>query len=105
MAKRETSKKTIAETTEKKPSVFAFFKSKQAQTIFGVFLMSFSVFLCIAFLSFFFKGQEDQSTIHHLTNRAVKSNNLLGKFGANLSHFFIYRGFGIAGFILSLIHI
>ena len=100
MAKRETSKKTIAETTEKKPSVFAFFKSKQAQTIFGVFLMSFSVFLCIAFLSFFFKGQEDQSTIHHLTNRAVKSNNLLGKFGANLSHFFIYRGFGIAGFIL-----
>ena len=102
MAKRETSKKTIAETTEKKPSVFAFFKSKQAQTIFGVFLMSFSVFLCIAFLSFFFKGQEDQSTIHHLTNRAVKSNNLLGKFGANLSHFFIYRGFGIAGFILAI---
>ncbi|WP_348667031.1 DNA translocase FtsK [uncultured Polaribacter sp.] len=102
MAKRETSKKTIAETTEKKPSVFAFFKSKQAQTIFGVFLMSFSVFLCIAFLSFFFKGQEDQSTIHHLTNRAVKSNNLLGKFGANLSHFFIYRGFGIAGFILAV---
>ena len=102
MAKRETSTKTIAETTEKKPSVFAFFKSKQAQTIFGVFLMSFSVFLCIAFLSFFFKGQEDQSTIHHLTNRAVKSNNLLGKFGANLSHFFIYRGFGIAGFILAV---
>ena len=64
--------------------------------------MSFSVFLCIAFLSFFFKGQEDQSTIHHLTNRAVKSNNLLGKFGANLSHFFIYRGFGIAGFILAV---
>ena len=102
MAKRETSTKTIAETTEKKPNVFAFFKSKQAQTIFGVFLMSFSFFLCIAFLSFFFKGQEDQSTIHHLTNRAVKSNNLLGKFGANLSHFFIYRGFGIAGFILAV---
>ena len=102
MAKRETSTKKIAETTEKKPSVFAFFKSKQAQTIFGVFLMSFSFFLCIAFLSFFFKGQEDQSTIHHLTNRAVKSNNLLGKFGANLSHFFIYRGFGIAGFILAV---
>ena len=102
MAKRETSTKKIAETTEKKPNVFAFFKSKQAQTIFGVFLMSFSFFLCIAFLSFFFKGQEDQSTIHHLTNRAVKSNNLLGKFGANLSHFFIYRGFGIAGFILAV---
>nr|AOE13367.1 cell division protein FtsK [uncultured bacterium] len=100
MAKRETNTKTIAETLEKKPSIFAFLKSKQAQTIFGIFLMSFSFFLCIAFLSFFFKGSEDQSTIHHLTNRAVKSNNLLGKFGANLSHFFIYRGFGIASFIL-----
>jgi len=56
MAKRETNTKTIAETLEKKPSIFAFLKSKQAQTIFGIFLMSFSFFLCIAFLSFFFKG-------------------------------------------------
>ena len=63
--------------------------------------MSFSFFLCIAFISFFSKGQEDQSTLHHLSDRAIKSENLLGKFGANLSHFFIFRGFGIAGFIIA----
>ena len=101
MAKRKPSAKKTMETSEKKPSVFAFLKTKQAQTIFGVFLMLFSLFICIAFISFFFNWQEDQSTLHQLTNRAVKSSNLLGKIGANLSHFFIYRGFGIAAFIIT----
>ena len=101
MAKKKPSAKKTMETSEKKPSVFAFLKTKQAQTIFGVFLMLFSLFICIAFISFFFNWQEDQSTLHQLTNRAVKSSNLLGKIGANLSHFFIYRGFGIAAFIIT----
>ncbi|EAR13066.1 putative FtsK/SpoIIIE-like protein [Polaribacter irgensii 23-P] len=101
MAKRNPSLKNKTDTTESKQSIFAFLKTKQAQTIFGFFLMSFSFFLCIAFISFFSKGQEDQSTLHHLSDRAIKSENLLGKFGANLSHFFIFRGFGIAGFIIA----
>ncbi|TXD49401.1 DNA translocase FtsK [Polaribacter sp. IC073] len=101
MAKRKPSTKKTTETSKKKPNIFAFLRTKQAQTIFGIFLMLFSLFLCIAFISFFFNWQEDQSTIHHLTDRAVKSNNLLGKIGANLSHFFIYKGFGIAAFTLS----
>ena len=101
MAKRKPSAKKTMETSERKPSVFAFLKTKQAQTIFGIFLMLFSLFICIAFISFFFNWQEDQSTLHQLTNRAVKSSNLLGKIGANLSHFFIYRGFGIAAFIIT----
>jgi S-DNA-T family DNA segregation ATPase FtsK/SpoIIIE len=102
MAKRKPSTKTTMNTSERKPSIFAFLKTKQAQTIFGIFLMLFSLFLCIAFISFFFNWQEDQSTLNQLTNRAVKSKNLLGKIGANLSHFFIYRGFGIAAFIIAL---
>ena len=101
MAKRKPSTEKTADNTERKPSVFAFLKTKQTQTIFGSFLMLFSIFLCIAFVSFFFNWQEDQSTIHQLSNRAVKSENLLGKIGANLGHFFIYKGFGIAAFIVS----
>ncbi|MDB4037098.1 DNA translocase FtsK [Polaribacter sp.] len=101
MAKRKPSTEKTAEKPERKPSVFAFLKTKQTQTIFGFFLMLFSLFLCIAFISFFFNWQEDQSTIHQLSNRAVKSENLLGKIGANLGHFFIYKGFGIAAFIVS----
>jgi S-DNA-T family DNA segregation ATPase FtsK/SpoIIIE len=102
MAKRKPSTKTTTDTSERKPSIFAFLKTKQAQTIFGIFLMLFSIFLCIAFISFFFNWQEDQSTLNQLTNRAVKSKNLLGKIGANLSHFFIYKGFGLAAFIVAL---
>ncbi|GAB7256352.1 DNA translocase FtsK [Polaribacter sp. OB-PA-B3] len=100
MAKRKPSVKKNTKTSENKPPIFAFLKTKQAQTILGFFLISFSVFLCIAFISFFFNWQEDQSTLDQLTNRSVKSNNLLGKIGANLSHFFIYKGFGIASFII-----
>ena len=101
MAKRKPSTEKVAEKSEIKRSFFAFLKTKQTQTIFGFFLMLFSLFLCIAFISFFFNWQEDQSTIHQLSNRAVKSENLLGKIGANLGHFFIYKGFGIAAFIVS----
>lgn len=101
MAKRKSSIEKAKETSKIKPSTFVFLKSKQAQTIFGIFLMLFSIFLGIAFISFFFSWQEDQSTIHQLTNRTVKSENLLGKIGANLSYFFIYKGFGIAAFTIS----
>jgi S-DNA-T family DNA segregation ATPase FtsK/SpoIIIE len=61
----------------------------------------FSVFLCIAFISFFFNWQDDQSTLNYLLDKSVKSKNLLGKVGANLSNFFIYEGFGLAAFIIS----
>jgi S-DNA-T family DNA segregation ATPase FtsK/SpoIIIE len=63
--------------------------------------MLFAFFLCIAFISFFFNWQEDQSTLNHLADKSVKSSNLLGKIGANLSHFFIYDGFGIAAFMIA----
>ena len=101
MAKRKPSTENAAEKPERKSSFFAFLKTKQTQTIFGFFLMLFSLFICIAFISFFFNWQEDQSTIYQLSNRAVKSENLLGKIGANLGNFFIYKGFGIAAFIVS----
>ncbi|MCL7763040.1 DNA translocase FtsK [Polaribacter sp. Z014] len=101
MAKRKTSTKTPLNSTEKTPSIFAFFKTRQAKTILGSFLILFSAFLCIAFISFFFNWQEDQSTLTELADKTVRSKNLLGKIGANLSNFFIYKGFGIAAFIIA----
>lgn len=99
--KKNSDKKTTTTSSEKKPSVFAFLKTKQSQTIIGFFLMSFALFLFVSFISFFFNWQEDQSTLTKLTDRSVKSSNLLGKIGANISHFFVYKGFGIAAFIIS----
>ena len=101
MAKSKQGTKKIINTSENKPSFFAFLKTRQSQTILGTFLILFAIFLCIAFISFFFNWQEDQSTISKLTDKTVRSKNLLGKIGANLSHFFIYKSFGIAAFIIA----
>ena len=102
MTKRTQSTKKSLDTSEKKPGIYGFLKTRQAQTILGTFLILFSVFLCIAFISFFFNWQEDQSALTKFTDKTVKSENLLGKIGANLSHFLIYKGFGIGAFIIAL---
>ena len=102
MAKRTQSTKKSLDTSEKKPGIYGFLKTRQAQTILGTFLILFSAFLCIAFISFFFNWQEDQSTLTKLTDKTVKSENLLGKIGANLSHFLIYKSFGIGAFVIAL---
>jgi S-DNA-T family DNA segregation ATPase FtsK/SpoIIIE len=88
MAKKLTNTKKPKTIPEQKTSVFNFLKTRQSQTIIGTFLILFSLFLAIAFLSFFFNWQEDQSTLTKLTDKTVRSSNLLGKIGANLSHFF-----------------
>ena len=100
MAKRTRKPKQSTTKQDEKSSFFSFLKTKQTQTIIGSFLMLFAVFLVISFLSFFFNWQEDQSTLTQFADKTVKSKNLLGKIGANLSHFFIYKGFGIAAFFI-----
>lgn len=96
-------KKTKA-TTKKKNSFFsnigAFFKSRQTQTIIGVFFILFAVFLLIAFISFFFTWQEDHSSIGQFTDRTIATTNWLGKVGATLSHYAIFEGFGLGAFLL-----
>jgi S-DNA-T family DNA segregation ATPase FtsK/SpoIIIE len=101
MAKKKTNTKEVPEEMEARTSVFSYIKTRQTKTILSIFLILFSVFLCIAFISFFFNWQEDQSTLNYLTDKTVKSHNLLGKIGANLSHFFVFEGFGLAAFIIS----
>ena len=101
MAKKATNKKTLKSKSEKKTSIFSFLKTRQSQTIIGSFLILLSLFLTIAFISFFFNWQEDQSTLTKLVDKTIKNKNLLGKIGASISHFFIYKGFGIAAFLIA----
>ncbi|CAA0181001.1 DNA translocase FtsK [Tenacibaculum maritimum] len=99
-----TKKKTSSKRTEGKKSIIkqvtAFLKDRQTQTILGAFLILFALFLCIAFISFFFSWQQDQSTLNQFGDKTILSKNLLGKIGAKLSHFFIYDGFGLGAFTL-----
>ena len=101
MAKKSVSKKTKKVS---KPSVFKqisdFFKNRQTQTILGAFFVLFATFLCIAFISFFFSWEDDQSILTEFSNKQIQAKNLLGKIGSKLSHIFIYNGFGLAAFVL-----
>ena len=82
----------------------------------GLFLLILSVFFLIAFTSYLFTWQEDQSyvspanggwhnlfkTQQELIDNGLKNpvvENWLGKFGALLSNQFIFQWFGVASFI------
>ena len=84
--------------------------------IIGLFFLVISLYFLVAFTSYVFTWQEDQSyvmdsnggwsnlwkTQKELTEMGLKQpivQNWLGKFGALLSHQFIYEWFGIASFI------
>ncbi|WP_040250261.1 FtsK/SpoIIIE family DNA translocase [Psychroserpens mesophilus] len=100
MAKKKTKTKSKAKTTPKtqKPS---FKLSSQQKLIFGSLLIILGVLLFIAFLSFFFTGQADQSTLSELGTRDVEAKNWLNKLGAWVSDLFINQAFGISSFIFS----
>ena len=100
MAKRSRKTEKNTKAIQKSNSFVAALKSRQTQIIIGSFFILFSVFLCIAFISFFFSWQEDQSILGELSNKSIASRNLLGKIGAALGDFFIYRGFGISAFVI-----
>ncbi|MFY8110691.1 MAG: DNA translocase FtsK [Flavobacterium sp.] len=98
----KTSKKNTPETPSNSatPKVKLWELSKQNKLIIGSLLVLFSVGLLIAFVSFFLYGQEDQSAINSIADRNEVVQNWLGKIGAFLADALIYKGFGIASFLL-----
>jgi S-DNA-T family DNA segregation ATPase FtsK/SpoIIIE len=98
MAKQKTKSK---KTTKKKLKAPSFKLSNQQKLIFGSLLVILGVVLCISFVSYFFTGDVDQSTLSELSSRDIKAKNWLSKLGAWLSDFFIHKGFRLASFIFS----
>ncbi|MGB2761836.1 FtsK/SpoIIIE family DNA translocase [Maribacter stanieri] len=94
MAKKAT--KSKPKPTKKGPS---FKLSKQNKIILGSLLMLFSIALFFSFISFYFNWQDDQSLLSEFKDRNELAKNLLNKFGASISHFFMYKGFGLASLI------
>ncbi|MDC0008146.1 DNA translocase FtsK [bacterium] len=90
-------KKTRA-TTTKKPRSFKL--SKQNKIILGSLLMLFSIALFFSFISFYFTWQDDQSMLSEFKIRNEGAKNLLNKFGASVSHFVMYKGFGLPSLII-----
>ncbi|WP_445737573.1 DNA translocase FtsK [Mariniflexile sp.] len=98
MAKKKT---TSTKQPRKKFKMPSFKLSNQQKLVFGSFLAFFGILLCIAFISFFFTGEADQSSLTDFASREVKSENWLSKSGAWLSDLFIQRGFGVGSFIIA----
>ena len=98
MAKK--TKNPINTKTKRSNPIVAFFKSRQIQTVIGSFLLFFSLFLFVAFISYFFSWEEDQSIINEFSNKAAQGKNLLGKVGATIGDILIYRGVGLGAFII-----
>ena len=98
MASKKISPKKNDTTKTKKPG---FKISRQQKVVLGSFLMLLGIALFIAFISFLFNWQADQSTLSELGNREVVAKNWMSKFGAAISDFFIYKGFGVSAFIVA----
>ena len=98
MARSKPKAKKAPKKVLKKPS---FKLSSQQKLVLGSFLVLTGLLLFIAFVSFLFTGEADQSTLSDFASREVKTQNWLSKSGAWLSDFFIQRGFGLASFIFS----
>jgi S-DNA-T family DNA segregation ATPase FtsK/SpoIIIE len=94
-------KKATRKKTTKKARKLSLKLSSQQKLIFGSLLLILGILMFIAFLSYFFTGEEDQSTLTEFGSRDVETENWLNKVGAWVSHLFIYRGFGVASFIFS----
>lgn len=81
-------------------------KQPKTRRAIGLILLLCASYLSIAFISFFFTWQEDQSVIRHqswvtiLMNTDIRVANYLGKFGALVANLFMYKWFGIGAFLL-----
>jgi len=84
--------------------LYHFYQSEQVQKITGLGLVLLGVYLCVAFTSYFFTGAADHDKMmaprEEYFSQATPIYNWLGKFGALISHFFIFKSFGLASFIL-----
>ncbi|MGA9324474.1 MAG: DNA translocase FtsK [Salegentibacter sp.] len=96
-------KKSAPKTTNKKLKKPSFKLNRQQKVVLGSFLMLFGIALFVAFISFLFNWQADQSTLNEFADRQVEARNWLSKFGALVSDFFIYKGFGLAAFVIAFL--
>ena len=81
------------------------FQNDILNSILGLILILLSIYMIIAFISYFSTGQYDQSLIlDHTSQEVLNKNrefkNSCGSLGAFVSYFFISRCFGLSAFIV-----
>ena len=84
---------------------FTFFSDRRLHLTIGFFMLGLSVFLLTSFISYLFTGKADQSVVDAIGYTGIKASGLeaenwLGLFGAVTAHYFIFKWFGIAAFVV-----
>lgn len=102
-------KKKIDKNPELKPirtyKIVAILKNETLHFIIGLVMVIFSVYLLLAFSSFFFTGSADQSILeNHTTEQLLSTDNHVknyaGARGAQLADYLINGCFGISSFFI-----
>ncbi|WP_461631692.1 FtsK/SpoIIIE family DNA translocase [Labilibaculum euxinus] len=100
MAKKKKTNNTKAKSRFSAPK---FLSDERTKFLFGIALSLFTIYIGLAFVSFFFTGGADQSKLdikwlELITDSKVRVENWTGKTGAYISNLVINKGFGIASF-------
>jgi S-DNA-T family DNA segregation ATPase FtsK/SpoIIIE len=79
-------------------------KDERTHKVMGVVLLLLSLYCFIAFTSYLFTWEDDQDKVFRYAASVLfmddlKVENLLGRLGAFVSHWFIYGGFGVASYL------
>ena len=78
-------------------------KKRSREILFGSFLIIASFLLFLSLSSYFFTWEYDQSNINKILDRDIGSKNILKKIGSEISHIFVYEGFGASSLIFPLL--
>jgi S-DNA-T family DNA segregation ATPase FtsK/SpoIIIE len=79
-------------------------KDERTRKIMGALLLMLCFFFLVAFTSYLFTWKEDQDKVFQYGISILAPNdypiaNLLGAFGAYVSHLFFFKGFGVASYL------
>lgn len=84
-------------------NISTFTISQRNKVLLGSFLFLFGLALFISFISYLVTWKQDQSILSVSLTERIEANNWLSKFGANVSHFFMFEGFGIVSMYISIL--
>ncbi len=106
----------VQEVAQEKPQPetkgrLGFLKDERLHKIVGLIFSIAAAFMLVAFTSFLFSWEVDQSLVENLSWDMFNqidpdaAENLLGKIGAWIAYVFMYKGFGVAAYSFVLIAI
>lgn len=96
---------TLQQEKEEKVEVKQLLKDERTHKIAGSIFLLLALLFFVAFTSYLFTWDEDQDKVFKegyqlLLGTDTKVANLMGTFGAFMAHLFIYKGFGIASYLI-----